>query len=657
MAGTFSFTGSLNTARDSQTATVLNNGKVLIVGGVSSNGDWISGLAANAEIYDPVAGTFSSTGSLNTASDCHTATLLNNGQVLIVGGNDVNGNALASAELYDPTAGAFTSTGSLTTAREAPTATLLINGTVLFAGGMDNNYNALASAELYQPATLTPGGLVSIAVNPQNPPMVAGFAQHFVATGTFTDGSTQTLASATWSSSDSSVAILTNDATNSGNAFAPAQGSFTVGACTGSICGSTAMTAVPLSSVQPQITNLSPSSGGSGSWVAISGINFGATQPGGAASFGGISAQILSWSDTAVMAIAPNGISVRQSVPVVVTTLYGTSNAISFTVAAFGTGYRVWPQSLNMLVGESRTVSVTDASGNPVTGLAWTTSNSNIVSLSTDDPPLITALAPGTAIVFAGGLPIPVTVYAGSSLPQGTPIWSVPFANTPAAIPAVPGASGADLFVLDGSTLRALASDGSPVWQAQISRDNATQLIPDFSGGDFVTEPYSYVDGVGSHSTHILARVDPSTQQLTTLYTFADEFVAGSFNQYSDIGATQVVIPHPSGVVFVLDFPATNYGGYRGCPHVYACSPTVSVIDPSTGQTLGATFLDDSGSPGGYFPPAAGQMIVAVTATPTCPTLTLLRRKAARKASWPSCASHPMGPARRSRSAIGRVGR
>ena len=99
MAGTFSPTGSLNTARGYHTATLLNNGKVLIAGGVDST----NSVSASAELYDPAAGTFSTTGSLNAAREYHTATLLNNGKVLIAGG--FNGSVLASAELYDPRPG------------------------------------------------------------------------------------------------------------------------------------------------------------------------------------------------------------------------------------------------------------------------------------------------------------------------------------------------------------------------------------------------------------------------------------------------------------------------------------------------------------------------------------------------------------------------
>ena len=76
------------------------------------------------------------TGSLNTARDLHTATLLNNGLVLMAGGRDSSRAYLASAELYNPATGTFTATGSLNTARYQHTATLLNNGMVLMAGGI-----------------------------------------------------------------------------------------------------------------------------------------------------------------------------------------------------------------------------------------------------------------------------------------------------------------------------------------------------------------------------------------------------------------------------------------------------------------------------------------------------------------------------------------
>ena len=64
------------------TATLLPNGKVLVAGGYDSSGVYLS----SAELYDPASGTWTATGSLNTARCCHTATLLPNGKVLVAGG-------------------------------------------------------------------------------------------------------------------------------------------------------------------------------------------------------------------------------------------------------------------------------------------------------------------------------------------------------------------------------------------------------------------------------------------------------------------------------------------------------------------------------------------------------------------------------------------
>jgi hypothetical protein len=148
-AGTFSPTGSMTTARQNQTATLLSDGRVLTTGGHDD-----SGALASAEMYDPKSGTYAATGSMNVARDFQTATLLADGRVLIAGGTNANGN-LATAEVYDSKSGTFTPTGSMTTARDWQTATLLPNGRVLIAGGVDANGNVLASAELYDATTGT----------------------------------------------------------------------------------------------------------------------------------------------------------------------------------------------------------------------------------------------------------------------------------------------------------------------------------------------------------------------------------------------------------------------------------------------------------------------------------------------------------------------
>src|SRR4029077_16863204 len=93
---------------------------------------------------NPSSGTWSVTGSLNTARYVHTATLLPNGKVLVAGGRGTSGGDLTSAELYDSATETWTASGSLAVARESHTATLLPNGKVLVAGGY--NGGSLASA-------------------------------------------------------------------------------------------------------------------------------------------------------------------------------------------------------------------------------------------------------------------------------------------------------------------------------------------------------------------------------------------------------------------------------------------------------------------------------------------------------------------------------
>lgn len=152
--GKFTMTGSMRTARDGPTVALLPNGLVLVAGGYGNSGKFL----ASAELYDPSTGRFTSTGTMAAARSGDTATLLPDGRVLMAGGYSASGSVLASAELYDPKSGAFSSTGSMATARAGHTATLLPDGRVLVAGGTDSvddgiAANILASAELYDPLT------------------------------------------------------------------------------------------------------------------------------------------------------------------------------------------------------------------------------------------------------------------------------------------------------------------------------------------------------------------------------------------------------------------------------------------------------------------------------------------------------------------------
>jgi RHS repeat-associated protein len=148
-------TGSMITPRQEHTATLLATGKVLVAGGRSTTG---TAALSSAELYDPTTGTWTSTGSMTGARRLHSATQLNtssnsttSGKVLVAGGIDGT-STLMTAQLYAPTAGTWIAAGNLNTGRYAHSATRLADGKVLLVGGV-NGSTTLASAALYNPAS------------------------------------------------------------------------------------------------------------------------------------------------------------------------------------------------------------------------------------------------------------------------------------------------------------------------------------------------------------------------------------------------------------------------------------------------------------------------------------------------------------------------
>ena len=166
--GTFSATGSMHTGREFHTATLLADGRVLIAGGYTApppaaagritlasvrTAESAASVLATAEIYDPTTGQFSETGSMSTFRDNHTATRLEDGRVLVIGGGGEGYASSESADVYDPETGTFSETGSLKTGRWLHTATLLADGRVLVLGGRSPQDSVYDSAEMYDPGT------------------------------------------------------------------------------------------------------------------------------------------------------------------------------------------------------------------------------------------------------------------------------------------------------------------------------------------------------------------------------------------------------------------------------------------------------------------------------------------------------------------------
>jgi N-acetylneuraminic acid mutarotase len=155
-AGTWSKVASLIQGRTKHTATLLRNGNVLIAGGTDARGKAL----ASVEIYDPRTNGVMPVASMGTARLDHTATLLPNGNVLVTGGLDAPfpSSSLASAEVYDPSMNGWSSVAPMIGSRARQTATLLADGRVLVVGGVSITLresgifpNRPASAEIYDP--------------------------------------------------------------------------------------------------------------------------------------------------------------------------------------------------------------------------------------------------------------------------------------------------------------------------------------------------------------------------------------------------------------------------------------------------------------------------------------------------------------------------
>lgn len=155
IANTFSMAADAATDRQGHAATLLPDGTVLIAGGATADA-----FGTTAELYDPASQSFAPLGaSLNEVRGGHTMTLLASGQVLVAGGTTLVGgatvNSLNSAEIYDPATNTFSPlAATMATPRVGHTATLLPNGTVLILGGgtgANTPVVVLDTVEVYEP--------------------------------------------------------------------------------------------------------------------------------------------------------------------------------------------------------------------------------------------------------------------------------------------------------------------------------------------------------------------------------------------------------------------------------------------------------------------------------------------------------------------------
>ena len=153
---TWTPTGSMNVARQefAGNAVVLGDGRVLAFGGITD--EFVP--TATAEIYNPVSGVWTLTGSMNIARADHAAVRLHDGRVLVAGGDSSEEEPrFKSAEIFDPHTGQWSMTGDMTTGRsESEYAVVLLpDGRVLVPGGHTAFQTPVSSADLYDPRTGT----------------------------------------------------------------------------------------------------------------------------------------------------------------------------------------------------------------------------------------------------------------------------------------------------------------------------------------------------------------------------------------------------------------------------------------------------------------------------------------------------------------------
>ena len=161
-------TGSMGTARYGHTATLLPDGRVLVAGGYTTVTnvtpyftEVLSYPTASAELYNPATGIWTPCAPMKVPRDGHTATVLRNGTVLVVGGpsdpssGEFYGIPLDTCEIYDPALNTWRYTSPLLKGRQLHAATLLADGRVLVAGG-ESTIGILpeetSDCEIYDPA-------------------------------------------------------------------------------------------------------------------------------------------------------------------------------------------------------------------------------------------------------------------------------------------------------------------------------------------------------------------------------------------------------------------------------------------------------------------------------------------------------------------------
>ena len=456
--------------------------------------------------------------------------------------------------------------------------------------------------------TITPATLVSIAVTPANPSIANGTTQQFVATGTYTDNSTQNLTTAiTWASSNPSLAAISNASGSNGLATALGQGSVTITATVGTVSGWTSLTVTPATLVSIAVLPSNPgiASGTSQQFAAIGTYTDNSTHD---------VTTSVAWgsSDINVATISNasgcNGLATALGQgSVTITAALGSvsgSTGLSVTPATL-VSIAVIPANSAIANGTNQQFAAigtyTDNSTQPLTtSVNWNSSNSAvaIISNASGSNGLTSAVAQGSVTITAilGGV-------SGSTGLTVTPATLVSIAVTPATTSVADGTSQqftATGTYTDGSTQNLTAA---ATWN---SSDTTIASISNAAGSS------GLATGLGVGSTSISAAVGTVASPTVTLTVTADpeyvyatnqndntvsEYVIGAGGTLTSIGTVAagsepnaVAIDPTGGFVYVANWNGASLSQYAiGTGGVLTALGTIASGNEPASVTVGPT--------------------------------------------------------------------
>ncbi len=627
--------GLLSVARYGHTATLLASGKILMAGG--------AGLSS-AELYDPIAGSSTPTGSMTTDRTIHAAALLPDGNVLIAGGKS-SGSAVNSTELYNTAAGTFASTGNMQTARSGLTATTLDGAQVLVVGGSNSTYPALASAELYAPS-FDPLGTVSVTSSDgtdgitglpctlalsgsgtttctgavTDTPIEVGTNPHVI-TGTY-----QPAPDYVHTNSSNAASLIVNKATpvfsnlTASQSITYGQNSVTLTGTLSANCGTGCSTVYPPSGETVSVTVGSAS--GSGTISGTSGA-FSVTVTGtGALGVSGppypIQYSYAGDSNFNTASDASTSLTVQKATPMfsnltasqVIT--YGTpSISLAGTISApCGTGCMVYPPTMEMVSITINGVTVTPAIGS--NGYFSATFNTSTIPVSMTaytitysyggDSNFNSATNTSTTLTVNKATPVFSALTASQTITYGTPSINLAgIISAPCGMGCIvyPPTTETVSITINGVTATpAIGSNGS------FSATFATSTIPASATAYTITYSYNtnYADTNFKHATDASTTLTVTTRPITATLTAANKTYDATNTEPTNAMSCML-----NGVL-----PADS--SYVSCT---ASNGTFNTSQVATANLVTATVTISGTAAGNYTLGVAGTTVSSTSATAT----------------------------------------